>query len=93
MDRGFFERLEQIKREFAARAQLDGEVGVELALANGRAFEVTRVVEVTEGWVHVDGRDLADVEEKPLSIVVPYFQINVVQFSRQRPRSRPGFLG
>ena len=93
MNRELFQRFDNLKREFGERAQIEGEIYAELALATGRSFVVQKVVDIQDSFVQVDARDLADPDERALSLVVPYFQINFIQFSKHKPRLRQaGFV-
>ncbi len=91
MNKDFFENIDQRRKDFAARNEGSDDVGIEVTLANGRTFDVQSIVETTDTWVQIDGRDAADPEERLVSFVVPYFQINVVQFGKQKMRRHAGF--
>ena len=91
MDKYFFENLDQRRKEYGGRAESPEEIGIEITLANGRTFIVERIVQATDAWVQIDGRDAADPEEGSVSFVVPYFQVNVVQFGKQKSRRHAGF--
>lgn len=90
MNKDFFDSLEQRKKDFAARGGFSDDVRAELVLGSGRIFVVASIVETADGWVHVDGFDL-DAEDKPLSLVLPYYQINHVLFMQPKPKSQTGF--
>ncbi len=90
MDKAFFETFDQRKKDFAGRAGLGEEVRAELVLGNGRIIVVDKIVDSGDGWLHVDGFDV-DVEDKLLSVVLPYYQINHVIFMRPKPRGQAGF--
>ncbi|MFN2613634.1 MAG: hypothetical protein ABR552_02305 [Actinomycetota bacterium] len=92
MNKDFFANLDRSKKDFAGRESSDEEIGVEITLATGRTFEVIRVIDAQDSWVQIDGRDMADAEEKTVCLVVPYFQINFVQLGKQKPRRHAGFV-
>jgi hypothetical protein len=93
MDKAFFENIEQRKKEAADRTGLGDDVRAVLILGSGRSLVLDRVVEAGDAWIHVDGHD-AEEEDRPMSVVMPYYQIAAVVFDKQRPRSRhPGFSG
>lgn len=92
MNKAFFESFEQRKQDFAARVGLQGDVRAELVTTTGRAYMIDRIVEAADAWVHLDVRDIAE-DEIPLSIVLPYFQINFVQFLKPKPRMRQAGFG
>jgi hypothetical protein len=91
MNKDFFDNIDQRRTGFASRSEGSDEIGIEITLANGRTFDVQTIVETADAWVQIDGRDAADPDEKLVSFVVPYFQINVVQFGQQRARRHAGF--
>ena len=87
MDKKFFETFEDRKKEFAGRAGEGEDVRAELVLGNGRIYLIDKIVETTDGWLHADVRDTED-ETRPLSVVLPYYQISQVLFERPKPRMR-----
>ena len=87
MDKTFFESYEQRKADFAQRTKAGDEVRAEFVLHNGRHFIVDTVVAVSDAYLQIDARDVAD-DTVPLSIVLPYHQISFVQFVKPRPRMR-----
>ena len=90
MDKAFFESFEQHKKEFASRAGLGDEVRAELVLGSGRVMLVDKIVETTDAWLHVDAFEIDD-EDKLISIVLPYYQINHVVFMKPKPKPQAGF--
>ncbi|MGZ4104161.1 MAG: hypothetical protein ACXVQY_01090 [Actinomycetota bacterium] len=87
MDKKFFESFDERKKAFADRAGEGEDVRAELILGNGRVYLIERIVETTDSWLHADVRDEGD-ESRPLSIVLPYYQITEVLFERPKPRMR-----
>jgi hypothetical protein len=87
MDKSFFETFEDRKNEFAGRAGEGEDVTAELILGNGRIYQVDRIVETTDSWLHADVHEPED-ESRQLSVVLPYYQITQVLFERPKPRMR-----
>jgi hypothetical protein len=87
MDKQFFETFDKRKTDFAGRAGEGEDVKAELILGNGRTYLVDQIVETTDAWLQADVRD-ADDDSRPLSIVLPYYQITQVLFERPKPKTR-----
>jgi hypothetical protein len=87
MNKEFFEAFDKRKTDFAGRAGEGEEVRAELILGNGRIYLVDQIVETTDGWLQADVHDVDD-DSRPLSIVLPYYQITQVLFERPKPRTR-----
>jgi len=93
MDKNFFENIDARKKEAAGRAGIGDEVRAVLVLGSGRSLVLDKVVEAADGWIQLDAHDTED-EDRPMSVVMPYYQIQAVVFEKPRPRSRhPGFSG
>ncbi len=87
MDKKFFESFEERKQEFAGRAGDGDDVTAELILGNGRIYKIDKIVETTDGWLHVDVHETDD-DARQLSVVLPYYQITQVLFERPKPKMR-----
>jgi hypothetical protein len=87
MDKNFFETFEDRKKEFAGRAGEGEAVKAELVLGNGRIYQIDKIVETADGWLHADVHEPED-ESRQLSVVLPYYQITQVLFERPKPRMR-----
>ncbi len=90
-DRIFFERyfVEQV-RQFAKQRQVSAPV-VEFLLDDGTRFYVTAVIQTTEGWLSLTGRN-EDAEDR--FILCPYFSIRRITFSappKSGKAAPPGF--
>ena len=87
MDKNFFETFEDRKSEFAGRAGEGEDVKAELILGNGRIYQIDRIVETADSWLHADVHEPED-DTRQLSVVLPYYQITQVLFERPKPRMR-----
>lgn len=84
MDRTFFASVEARRTETAKRLNVEA-VDAEVYFHGGRVFTCGSVVEASDTWVQLDGRDRSG-DDSEISIVVPYHQIASVVFSRRRER-------
>ena len=86
MNKDFFTSFDTRLSGFADRAGIGADdVRAEVVLGNGRVFILDTIVETDDGWVQLDVRD-ADDEQTLRSIVLPYYQIHHVLFSKKRAR-------
>lgn len=90
MDKAFFESFEQRKKDFSSRAGLAEDVRAELVLGSGRILVIDKIVETADGWLHVDAFDV-DQEDKLMSVILPYYQINHLLFMKPKPKPQAGF--
>lgn len=90
MNKAFFDSFEQRRNEFGQRHELGEGVRAEVVLGNGRAFVLDRIVDSSDEWIQLDVRELDD-EAQVRSIVLPYYQIHHVLFTK--PRARAGHTG
>lgn len=87
MNKGFFETLAARAKEFGEDAGLGADVRAEVWLSTGRVFVLRRVIEATDGWVHLDAWDPVGEGER-VSLSLPYYAINHVLLMKPKARAR-----
>jgi len=90
MDKEFFSSIEDRRAAYAERSGV-ASADIQITFHNGRMVLLDRVVEASDSWLIIDGRDKLD-EESPIALSTPYHQISAVQFMPRRERiGRTGF--